>query len=154
MGGFRWSAVAVLAVSVLGACTGGSGDHGVPTTGTVKRECRRPTAFDTAHGNELHGTTTNGELWGIAMGPHIPPRVGDPLKIVWRMTGHGPLHVAVVRPDGSTSRLTFGPERHDRSTYRRPGDEWGTGFRFDRAGCWSIRLTRADTSGAVRLEIA
>jgi hypothetical protein len=154
MGGIRCAAVVVLAVAVLGACTGGTDDHAVPTTGPVPRQCRNPTGIDTAHGNELHGTSADGELWGIAMGPHLPPRVGDPLKIVWRMSGHGALHVTVRRPDGSAARLTFGPDRHDRSTYHRPGDEWGTGFRFDQRGCWRIRLTRADTSGTVRLEVA
>jgi hypothetical protein len=143
-----------LAAALLAACTSGTDDHAVPTTRGVRRECRLPTAIDTARGNEMHGTSEDGELWGIAMGLHIPPRVGDRVKIVWRMTGHGARRVGVRRPDGSAAKLTFGPDPHGGSTYRRPGDEWGTGFRFDQRGCWRIRLTRADTTGTVRLQIA
>jgi hypothetical protein len=50
--------------------------------------------------------------------------------------------------------LVFGPERHSASSYHRPGDEWGTGFRFETAGCWHIHLARTDTSGDVWLEVA
>lgn len=80
--------------------------------------------------------------------------MGDELKIVWRMTGTGPLHVRFTAPDGRTQPLVFGPEAHGAgSTYRRPGDEWGTGFRFNVTGCWHIHLTRDDTSGDVWLNV-
>jgi len=84
----------------------------------------------------------------------MPPRAGEELKIVWRMTGSGPLRIAVVAPDGSARPLLFGPERHTGSSYHRPGDEWGTGFRFDTAGCWHIHLMRTDTSGDIWLDVA
>jgi len=78
--------------------------------------------------NEIRGTSRDASLWGLALGPgHVPPRPGDELKIVWRMTGSGPLHVAFDAPDGTTRPLVFGPEPHDASSYRRPGDEWGAG---------------------------
>ena len=70
------------------------------------------------------------------------------------MTGTGPLRVILTAPDGSLQPLVFGPEPHAAgSTYHRPGDEWGTGFRFAVSGCWHIRLTRDDTSGDVWLNV-
>jgi hypothetical protein len=83
----------------------------------------------------------------------VPPHAGDELKIVWRMTGTGPLNVTLTAPDGTTQPLLFGPEPHAQSSYEKPGSEFGTGFRFTSAGCWHIRLERADTSGDVWLDI-
>jgi len=79
---------------------------------------------------------------------------GDELKIVWRMTGTGPLGVDVTGPNGVRQALVFGPEAHvGGSSYHRPGDEWGTGFRFTKPGCWHIHLSRRDTSGDVWLDV-
>ncbi len=124
------------------------------SSGTVAA-CASPTRFgaDGAR-NEVHGRSRNGSLWGLALGPgHVPPRVGEELKIVWRMTGKGKLHVAFTAPDGRRRPLVFGPEPHARSTYRRPGDEWGTGFRFTARGCWHIHMARDDTSGDVWIDV-
>jgi hypothetical protein len=119
----------------------------------VTAPCSTPSHFGTDEAaNEIHGTSANGELWGLAFG-HVPPRVGEELKIVWRMTGTGPLHVVFTAPDGSRQPLVFGPEAHPGSTYRRPGDEWGTGFRFTVGGCWHIHLSRMDTSGDILLDV-
>jgi hypothetical protein len=76
------------------------------------------------------------------------------LKIVWRMTGTGPLSVTFRAPDGERHRLTFGPEQHGASSWDRPGDEWGTGFKFTSAGCWHIHLARTDASGDVWLDVS
>jgi hypothetical protein len=162
----RGAAVVLVMVVLLAGCTG-SGDGGnadrvtrtssttlVRDTGTGREGCSPATPIDTAQGNELRGTMTAGQLYGIAMGTAIPPKVGDPLKIVWRMTGRGPLRVMVTGPGGRHAPLTFGPDPHPSSTYHRPGDEWGTGFRFDRSGCWRVHLARTDTSGDVWLAIA
>ena len=83
-----------------------------------------------------------------------PVRAGEELKIVWRMTGEGDLSVSYFAPDGRPGVLTFGPEAHSGSSYQRPGDEWGTGFSFDAAGCWRIHLERSVGSGDVWLAIA
>jgi len=96
---------------------------------------------------------TSGSLYGIAMAPHVPPQVGETLKIVWRMTGRGPLRVSFTDPAGHRVPLAFGPEPHVASTYRRPGDEWGTGFHFSRRGCWHIHLARTETRGDVWLQV-
>lgn len=93
-------------------------------------------------------------LWGLALGPgRIPPRAGDELKIVWRMTGRGPLHISFTAPDGRDRPLVFGPEAHLTSSYNRPGDEWGAGFRFATRGCWHIHFARNDVSGDVWISI-
>ncbi|HET6300581.1 hypothetical protein [Microbacterium sp.] len=63
-------------------------------------------------------------------------------KLVVRMTGSGDVSAEVVRPDGSTRDLSWGPESHASSNFDRPGDEWGIGFALDELGCWEIRLAR------------
>jgi hypothetical protein len=137
-------------LGVAGSSSPLSGAAAPPTT-----RCTTPSTFGTSgRSNEVHGTSVRGQLWGLALGPgHIPPRSGDELKIVWRMTGTGPLHVTVTSPNGRRQPLVFGPEAHAVSSYHRPGDEWGTGFRFSAPGCWHIRLTRNATSGDVWLNV-
>ena len=51
---------------------------------------------------------------------------------------------AVVVLAGCGGPEMSGPE-HGGSTYRRPGDEWGSGYRFAKAGCY--RLTARRTVG-------
>jgi hypothetical protein len=94
--------------------------------------------------------STGGSIWGLALGA-VPPAVGDELKIVWRVTGRGPLRVTFTDPAGARRPLVFGPELHTASTFEHPGQEWGTGFRFDRGGCFTIRLARIGTHATVRL---
>jgi hypothetical protein len=123
---------------------------------TIVAACATPSQFGTnGTAHEVHGATTKGDLWGLALGPgNVPPRAGEELKIVWRMTGTGPLHVVFTGPDGKRQKLVFGPQAHTgASTYQRPGDEWGTQFRFTAAGCWHIHLERTNTSGDVWLDV-
>jgi hypothetical protein len=104
---------------------------------------------------EVIGVSANVSVYGLLFPTHAGPiRQGDDLKIVWRMTGEGPLAVSYVNPDGQPRGLVFGPEPHDVSTYNRPGDEWGTGFRFDQPGCWHIHLQRTTGAGDVWLTVA
>lgn len=79
---------------------------------------------------------------------------GEDLKVVWRMTGKGDLHVRLIDPDGHDKALAWGPEPHGGSTYHRPGDEWGTGFRLDRGGCWEIRFSRDASHARVWIDAA
>jgi hypothetical protein len=120
------------------------------------KSCATPTAFGiSGTDNEIRGTSHDASLWGLALGPgRVPPRAGDELKIVWRMTGNGPLRVTFRAPDESITPLEFGPEPHAASSFDHPGDEWGTGFRFTSPGCWHIHLARTDTSGDVWLDVA
>jgi hypothetical protein len=148
----------------LGAC---SADHGraarsakvtttTPATSLPREQCTTRTRFGLdGVKNEIRGASHDATIWGLALGPgHIPPRAGDELKIVWRITGTGPLHVTIAAPDGTTRPLVFGPEPHTgASTYHRPGDEWGTGIRFDTTGCWHLHLARANATGDVWLDV-
>lgn len=87
--------------------------------------------------------SADASIYGLLVPTHAGPiRQGDELKIVWRMTGEGDLWVSYTTPDQQSRALVFGPEPHGGSGYDRPGDEWGTGFRFDQAGCWHIHLQR------------
>ena len=151
-------------IATAAACTTSHGNSATPPSTSSPSAAATPRAYTTCvapsrfgvggAANEIHGASTDAQLWGLALGPgHVPPRPGDELKIVWRMTGSGALHIALTAPDGHRQPLVFGPEPHTASSYRRPGDEWGTGFRFAARGCWHIHFTRADASADVWLNV-
>jgi len=146
-------AAAILLCFLGAGCSSSSASDG--SAAHRAATCSTPSTFGAdGTSNEIHGTSVYGQLWGLALGPgHVPPRSGDELKIVWRMTGTGPLRVTLTAPDGRRRPLVFGPEAHAASDYHRPGDEWGTGFRFSSPGCWHIKLTRTTTSGDVWLMV-
>jgi hypothetical protein len=88
-------------------------------------------------------------LWALVFAP-LPIKAGSDTKIVWRIGGHGPFHIAGMTTDGTGARLTFGPESHGSSSwYIAETEEWGTGMVFPKAGCWRVHATRTDTSGDV-----
>ena len=89
-----------------------------------------------------------GQLAGLVVGPW-PLRAANEVKIVWRMTGTGDVSANATGPNGENATLTLGPEPHGWSTYDRPGEEWGKGWRFPAAGCWHLHLSRTDTQGDV-----
>lgn len=95
-------------------------------------------------------------LWGLIMHQRgaLPPRVGEELKIVWRMTGSGDLTLSMIDPGGRPAKLLWGPDPHGGSSYDRPGDEWGAGYRFTHAGCWLLRATRGGATADVRMDVA
>ena len=70
-------------------------------------------------------------------------------KIVWRMTGSGAIALEAIGPQGERISPEWGPEPHTGSNWNRPGDEWGTGFRFPAAGCWNVQVTRDDSVATV-----
>ncbi|WP_433438539.1 hypothetical protein [Nonomuraea sp. CA-141351] len=102
---------------------------------------------------EVRGTAQDAELWGLLFAPGPPLASHKEIKIVWRMTGEGPLRVTATLPDGTSAKLAWGPEQHDGSSWHRPGEEWGTGFVFPKGGCWKIQLTRTRGSGYVWLSV-
>lgn len=115
--------------------------------------CTSPTPI--LSGDEVHGVATDASVYGLLFLTHsLPIRNGEELKIVWRMTGNGDLSVTSTSPSSRPGVLTFGPESHSGSNYTRPGDEWGTGFKFDEAGCWHIHLQRTIGAGDVWIDIA
>jgi hypothetical protein len=65
----------------------------------------------------------------------LPARVGGQEKIVWRMTGSGfPLRLAAIGPDGKHQSLIRDPAFRTSSNFGKPGDEWGAGYVFTKAG--------------------
>ena len=90
-------------------------------------------------------------LWALVFAP-LPIKAATETKIVWRMGGHGAIHIAAKTTDGTTARLTFGPEPHGGSSWYIPNtDEWGTGMIFPTPGCWRVQASRDGTRGDVYL---
>ncbi len=126
------------------AATGSGCDDLSPVAGYPPQESGR---F-----NEVHGTGHDAELWGLIFA-EVPLIAGKETKIVWRMTGSGPMRVTARQADGTAARLTWGPEEHGSSSYDRPGEEWGTGLVFPKAGCWQVHLRRTAGSADVWLMV-
>jgi hypothetical protein len=100
-------------------------------------------------GEEIHGHTPAGvELWALIFG-HYPIARATETKIVWRMTGAGNLQLHASGPDNQQLAPRWGPEAHASSNWHRPGDEWGAGFIFPTAGCWTIHASRGPRTGTV-----
>ena len=100
------------------------------------------------------------EAWALVFNTW-PHEAGDILrmpadleiKIVWRVTGDGDLEISAIGPDGQTISPHWGPESHGGSSWRRPGDEWGTGWIFPEAGCWSFLLGRGDATATLTADV-
>lgn len=75
--------------------------------------------------------------------------VDQEVKILWRMTGKGPLRLRAYGPNGEVLKPLWGPERHAGSNFVHPGSEWGAGFQLPAAGCWRLQATRTKLSGSV-----
>lgn len=93
---------------------------------------------------EVQGTSSDASLWLLLFGP---TKIGSDLKIVWRMTGTGDLHLTAIGPQGQHIAPDWGPEAHSGSNWNRPGDEWGAGFTMPVAGCWDLHASRGNVSG-------
>lgn len=128
----------VAAPGVTAQATGEPIQSGGPGCSRVVTSFGRPT--------EIRGDAGDAQLYGL-VSSRLPVSVGEVVKIVWRMTGSGPLTATASGPDGAALTLEFGPESHPSSNYARPGAEWGTGYRFNQPGCWRLGLDRADTHG-------
>jgi hypothetical protein len=102
-----------------------------------------------ANGLERQGVGTDATLWALFFSAQAT--ASQEIKIAWRMTGAGDLTMTATGPDGKTLNPVWGPELHGGSSYRRPGDEWGTGWVFPTAGCWTVNAAR--TTGRAQLAI-
>lgn len=154
---------------LIAACTAASHPRAT-STGSSRRSasatgprvlggpgCRPPSPITRGAGfPEVEGTSDRLQMWGLIMAQHSrsPVRVHEDVKIVWRITGSGALHLVTIGPDGRRHRLQWGPDPHLSSSYRRPGDEWGAGYRFTEPGCWTLRALRGNASANVWLQIA
>ncbi|GAA4586966.1 hypothetical protein GCM10023194_34590 [Planotetraspora phitsanulokensis] len=110
--------------------------------------CGTPVTDTGAGMPDLRGTSPDAELWALPFAA-VPFKRGEEVKIVWRMTGSGPLVVGATLPDGTKATLAWGPQQHSGSNWKRPGEEWGTGLVFPKKGCWKVHLTRTAGQGDV-----
>jgi hypothetical protein len=101
---------------------------------------------------EMQGVGRGVTLFALFFGPEAV--AGQQIKVVWRMTGTGDLSIVAVGPDRRTVRPVWGPEEHISSSYHRPGDEWGTGWTFPSAGCWTIQARRPQGSATLAIRVA
>jgi hypothetical protein len=101
---------------------------------------------------EVHGDAGGAQLWALVF-PVFPEPDGTVMKIVWRMTGSGPLRLAAEHPDGLRLHPTSGPSKHTGSTWDRPGEEWGSVWTFPKGGCWRITARRGSASGNVWIAV-
>jgi hypothetical protein len=103
---------------------------------------------------EFEGASTSSvTLYGLLFASYPVPARHD-TKIAWRMTGSGDVRFQALGPQGQHIAPAWGPEPHMSSTWTRPGDEWGTGFRFPVGGCWTIRVVRGDSEATAQLFVA
>jgi len=98
--------------------------------------------------------SSSGSVWvWIEIASRPTPHVGSLIKVVWRITGAGVPRASLIDPRGRASRLTFGPELHPSSTFRHPGEEYGTGFKPTTPGCWRLTMRRGHVSGSVSFRV-
>ena len=119
----------------------------------------RPASPVAPHGGhglpEIRATGDGIRAWGLMMSATgWPVRAGKELKIVWRVTGDGPLRATATGPDGREHGPAWGPESHGGSNFDRPGEEWGIGYRIDEPGCWRLRLARGTGTADAWLRVA
>ena len=103
---------------------------------------------------ERQGTGEGATLWALFFPTTPLLTVGEEVKVVWRMTGRGDFSISATGPDGTVVNPVWGPEQHMDSSWNRPGEEWGTGWVFPAAGCWTINARRASGSGYLVLRVA
>lgn len=151
---------AFLAVALAGCGGGGQGSQSSAprpaVTGPVA-SCARPSPIGEAPGGggpEVLGHGTGAQLRGLIMASPFPLVAGPrDVKVVWRMTGSGPLKLAAYDSGGRRIALAWGPEPHGGSTYRRPGEEWGSGYYFRRPGCYRLTARRTEGRGEAWLRV-
>lgn len=94
---------------------------------------------------------SDGEAWALLF--FETAHTNEDEKIVWRITGESDeFHAQAESEDGTIIRPSW-LEYHGGSNWRRPGQEWGTGFNFPTAGCWKITVTRDTTVGTIAIDV-
>lgn len=148
------AAPAVLVSVLLAAgCTADRPRAARPTP-TPASAC--PTSATIDAGNvgipERQGTGVDASFWALFFGASVT--AGQEIKVVWRMTGSGDLTMNATGANGTTIKPSWGPEMHSSSSFTRPGDEWGTGWVFPTAGCWTVNATRTIGRGQLTIRVA
>lgn len=94
---------------------------------------------------------SDGEAWALLF--FETARAKEDEKIVWRITGEGDTFDAQAQSEDGRTIQPIWKEYHGGSNWHRPGQEWGTGFNFPTPGCWTITVTRGETTGTISLEV-
>jgi hypothetical protein len=123
-------------------------------TPPASSDCPASAEFPAYQNNlpEMQGVGHDATLFGLFFSPRAV--AGQPIKVVWRMTGDGDLAMRATGPGGRKLRPAWGSEAHSASSYHRPGDEWGTGWTFPSAGCWTIEATRRTGTATIAIRVA
>jgi hypothetical protein len=136
------------------------GDDAAPVTQSSTDACEPDSTVDEPLiGPEAQARSADQiEVWALIFFP-MPP--GEPIrmpvnteiKIVWRVTGTGAFSIAAIGPAGRNIAPDLGPDIHDGSNWKRPGDEWGTVWTFPEPGCWSFQIQRGDSTAQLTVDI-
>jgi hypothetical protein len=151
-------AAIALASATLAACDSRSGSSAAPPTSRSRAAIVRvasPPVCVPADGSEVSAEHHPAPaVWALVFSSARPDyRVGQSIKVVWHAAGSGPPKLLVVRPTGAHGALDFGPKGPRRSSYHRPGDEYGSGFTPDAPGCWQFSLRRGDVGADLRFDV-
>jgi len=145
----------VIAVLLLSAC---ASSHPAARAQRVTTTTGPPAAAATCAADTTtvrHLTSPTGSVWvWIESASHSRVRVGSLVKVVWRITGAGAPHAALIDPHRRAAKLAFGPELHPTSTFRHPGAEYGTGFTPTSAGCWQLSMQRGSVAASISFAVA
>ncbi|WP_157545500.1 hypothetical protein [Hamadaea tsunoensis] len=110
-----------------------------------------PTATAAPDTRQAYGVGV--EMWALLFPTESDLRAGRELKIVVRITGPADVSVGATGPGGRTLTPAWGPEWHGGSTFEHPGGEFGVGFTFPAAGCWTLRVSNTAGHGDLALRI-
>lgn len=151
----RW--IAILFMVFMAACTAS-----VPSEERSDGTCEPSTTeVDPLLGAEVEATgpdSTEGwalvfARWEVVPGEQLIIPAGEEVKIVWRLTGKGDVSFRAIGPEGDVQLLTSAPDRHGRSNWTQPGDEWGTGWILPSSGCWILEATRGSDVLSIAAEV-
>jgi len=128
-----------------------------------------PAVFATADPNPDARASTSDDIdvWGLFYPPTFDDIVGQPVeiqlpgpdsplnndaKVVWRATGEGEFSITAAGPNGQVVPPVW-VDKHLGSLWDRPGEEWGTGWDFPEAGCWTFTIVRGDDEAEISIEV-
>jgi hypothetical protein len=94
---------------------------------------------------------SEGEMWALLF--FETAHTNEDEKIVWRITGESDGFQAQAESEDGTIIQPIWVENHGGSNWQRPGQEWGTGFNFPTPECWTITVTRGETTGTISLDV-
>ena len=153
---FEFIVILFMLVSCMPAVNNTS-EISTPSAPTATQPACQPSKILTSQNqfSEIQGTMkTGGTLWALLFFDKAYAK--QDLKIVWKVTfsGTGPgFQVQAENETGIKVMPVWGPEFHESSNWNRPGTEYGTGFNFPEAGCWTITVTSGETIGKIFLDV-